>query len=59
MRKLPQHEITKLSSNIDQGVAFLRHLLEIAEGLKMALDERDRAMRSVKQGFRDWIGRSF
>lgn len=45
-----------LTSNIDQGISLLRHFLMIAEGLKMALEERDRAVRSVKQGFRalDW-----
>ena len=48
--------IPALMSNIDQGISLLRHFLVIAEGLKMALEERDRAVKSVKQGFRalDW-----
>lgn len=56
MRQIIKESGASLTSNVDQGIALLRHLLIIAEGIKMALEERDRAIRSFKQGFRalDW-----
>lgn len=52
MNNLTPQKIAALTSNIEQGLQFLKYLLELGEGLKIVIEGRDRAVRSTKAGYR-------